>query len=193
MAAGTITGLTGENGSGKTTLLRVIAQLVRPTSGVVCADATELEYDEPRHRARVGYLPHRDLLHPAQTIRENLVHAAGLMGLSRAASVAAADREIEAWALERVAERRRNELSRGWVQRAALARTFVHEPTLILLDEPTEALDDSGRDLVTTRLQAATATVVVASHEAQWLEGIAQQVIAMASSERHTTYDSGAQ
>jgi ABC-type multidrug transport system ATPase subunit len=158
--------VTGANGSGKTTLLRLLAGLAAPTRGdlVVGAD-----------RARVGYLAHEPLVYRELTAVENL----DLFG--RLYRVAERRERIgmllERFGLWEARNERVSTYSRGMTQRLALCRAFLHEPDLLVLDEPYSALDEEGVSLLDRELDglAGVRTLVVATHDPARLESIATQ------------------
>lgn len=130
--------LLGANGAGKSTLLKTLAGLLRPTSGEVRLDGAPLA---SAGRGRIGMVGHDPLLYPALTLRENLEFAAKLFGLARARR---AERIGEAADLLGLADRLDDpirSLSQGLRQRAALSRALLHEPDILLLDEPFSGLD----------------------------------------------------
>lgn len=144
-----ITGLFGPNGAGKSTLLRVLAGLLRPNAGRVRYDGAELSARDEALRARVGYAGHQPGLYGRLTVRENLQLFARLHG----APMSNVDSVLARLGLDRRAEQRVEDLSAGFVRRAAVARALVHDPDLLLLDEPYANLDDAAAD-------ALSATVV---------------------------------
>ena len=163
--------VTGPNGSGKTTLMRLIAGLIVPSAG-------ELEVDA--ERAQLGFLGHEALVYRDLTAMENLLLYARLYRVPEA-------RERVGMLLERfdlweARNERAGSYSRGMVQRLALCRAFLHEPTLLLLDEPYSALDAEGAELLDRELAAlrAGATFVVATHDPARLEPLASGRLAFA-------------
>jgi heme exporter protein A len=162
--------VTGPNGSGKTTLLRMLVGLAVPTRGdlVVGAD-----------RSRVGYLAHEPLVYRELTAVENLDLFGRLYRVPER-------RERIGMLLERFGlwesrNERVSTYSRGMTQRLALCRAFLHEPDLLVLDEPYSALDEDGASLLDRELDglAGATTFVVATHDPDRLESIATQRLAL--------------
>lgn len=134
-------GLLGVNGAGKTTTLRMACGVLAPSHGRVLLDGQDL-YEHPHlARRRIGYLPETPPLHPELTTREYLAFCARLHGVARGAVGAAVERAIERCALGEVARRLLGALSKGFRQRVGVAQAIVHEPALIVLDEPAAGLD----------------------------------------------------
>lgn len=163
-ARGTCLALLGRNGAGKTTLLRILAGLSSPSDGIVHVFGENPR--SPASRGRIGYLGHGIGIYDEFTARENLTHFARLHGLSdRPASVG---RWLERVDLARVADAPAREFSRGMRQRLALARVFLHGPSLLILDEPFTSLDDRAIQLLQSLLQeaiSAGASVVLSTHQ----------------------------
>jgi heme exporter protein A len=134
----------GPNGAGKTTLLRVLATLLRPHEGRVRVLGSELPDESWAVRGRVGVLAHEPLLYRELTARENLRFHARLHGVPQER----VERMLAAVALDARADEPLRTLSRGMVQRAAIARCVLHEPELLLLDEPYANLDPAAVELV---------------------------------------------
>jgi heme exporter protein A len=134
----------GGNGAGKSTLLRVLATLLRPHEGRVEVFGAPLPREAGRVRGRVGYLGHDPLLYRDLDARENLRLHARLHGVA----LARVDELLEAVGLGRRAGDPVRELSRGMVQRVAAARAVLHEPELLLLDEPRAGLDPAAAALL---------------------------------------------
>jgi heme exporter protein A len=152
----------GPNGAGKTTLLRVLATLLRPHAGRVSVLGRELPGDAWAVRGRVGLLGHEPMLYRELTALENLRFHARLHGVTRAR----VDQVLEAVAMSARAGEPLRTLSRGMVQRVAVARAVLHEPELLLLDEPNSNLDPAAIELVAPLIGAACGcTRVICSHD----------------------------
>jgi len=164
--AGEVLGLLGPNGAGKSTLLSILATLLTPSTGTVLYGDRTAREAGPALRERLGFLSHDLHLYPELTARENLEFFARLYGLDRVEERVAA-------ALDRagLAERAgdvASGFSRGMRQRLALERALLHEPRLLLLDEPFTGLDDASVGALVARLQelrAAGRIVVVVTHD----------------------------
>lgn len=146
---GSITWLGGPNGAGKTTLLRIVAGLVAPQRGSV----EVFGLDPNRHRRavtrRLGFLPAGDRgLQARLTVAQNLELWAGLALLRRTERPRRIAAALQAFALHEIHRQRVDRLSMGQRQRVRLAQTFLHEPDLVLLDEPDTSLDEDGLGLV---------------------------------------------
>jgi heme exporter protein A len=153
--------LTGANGAGKTTLLRVLATVLRPTSGRVVVEGHALPGAARAARPLVGYAGHEPLVYPALTARENLDLYAALFGVEPDAVPRALDRV----GLARRGTDRVSEFSRGMLQRLSLARATLHRPQVLLLDEPSSGLDADGSALLDELLAEQGRTVVIATHD----------------------------
>jgi heme exporter protein A len=150
IGAGECVALFGPNGAGKTTLLRLLAGLLRPTSGEVRLLGAALTPDALEARGRVGLISHQSMLYDVLTVRENVAFAAQLHGLADVAGATAA--AIARLGLEGRELTPVRALSRGWQQRVSIARAIVHGPALVLLDEPYTGLDVSGARALTQLL-----------------------------------------
>jgi heme exporter protein A len=147
LAAGETLLVLGPNGAGKTTLLRILATLLRPSAGEVRVLGARLPGEAWKARGRIGFLGHEPLLYRDLSGRENLRFQARLHGLRGEAAEARIAALLEAVGMARRAEQRVAELSAGMRQRLALCRCVLHEPALLLLDEPESHLDAEGREL----------------------------------------------
>jgi len=147
LAAGESLLVLGPNGAGKTTLLRVLATLLRPSGGEVRVLGCSLPGEAWKLRGRIGYLGHEPLLYRELSGRENLRFQARLHGLGGERAEARVAELLAAAGMERRADERVAALSAGMRQRLAICRCVLHEPELLLLDEPDSNLDAEGREL----------------------------------------------
>jgi heme exporter protein A len=160
--AGATLAVLGRNGAGKSTLLRILATLLRPHDGEVRVFGEALPRRAWAVRGRLGLLPHEPLLYRELSGRENLQYHARLHGVSseRVSEV------LAAVAMERRASEPVRLLSRGMVQRLAIARAVLHDPSLLLLDEPRANLDPAAAELVEPLIgRPAGCTRVLTSHD----------------------------
>jgi heme exporter protein A len=163
--------VTGPNGSGKTTLLRVLAGLVAPTRGTL-----EIAVD----RSRVGFLGHEPLVYRELSALENLDLFGRLYRIpERRERIGML---LERFGLWEARNERVSEYSRGMTQRLALCRALLHEPDLLLLDEPHASLDAAGSTLLDQELAelAGERALVVSTHEPERLEALATRRLALA-------------
>ncbi len=152
----------GRNGAGKSTLLRILATLLRPHAGEVSVFGEPIPRRSFAVRARLGLLGHEPLLYNDLTGRENLIYHARLHGVG----AGRVEQVLEAVGMERRAEEPVRLLSRGMVQRLAVGRAVLHEPKLLLLDEPRANLDPGASELVEPLIgRGCGATRVLTSHD----------------------------
>lgn len=167
-----ITGLFGPNGSGKSTLLRVVAGLLRPTRGRVTFQGGTAALSSESYRGKVGYSGHEPGLYPHLTVRENLRLFAVLHG----APESSVGEAIEMMGLAEYADARALGLSAGLRRRAGVARAMVHDPKVLLLDEPYANLDDEAADSLSTTLMSwrrEDRVCLVATHGAKRVKAFA--------------------
>ena len=165
--AGEIFGFVGPNGAGKTTTLRILAALLEPTSGRALIDGADVTRD-PRHvHRRLGYMPDFFGLYDQLTVAEYLDFYADCYQQPRAKRKVVVDNLLELVALGDRRDQQVDTLSRGLKQRVCLARALVHDPAVLLLDEPASGLDPRARfELreILKELQAMGKTIVISSH-----------------------------
>ncbi len=170
----------GPNGAGKSTLLRLLAGLARPTSGSLRVDGAPAHL--PAARRRVGFIGHASLLYPYLTARENLLFAARLHQVREAA--ARVERWLERAGLSRVADLPVSQFSRGMSQRLAIARGLVHDPFLLLLDEPFAGLDARAATQLAEQLaslHAAGRSLVLVTHDLKRAAELSDRAIVLAA------------
>lgn len=180
VAPQTITALVGPNGAGKTTLLRCLAALEPPYAGHVLIDGLDAEAAPREIHARLGYLPDFFGLYDELSVRRCLIYAARAHGIAPASAAAAAEKAAGRVGLSDRLGDLAGELSRGLRQRLAIAQTIVHEPRVLLLDEPAAGLDPQARRDLSALLVSfkdAGMTLVVSSHILAELEDYCSEMI----------------
>ena len=173
---GETVGVFGPNGSGKTTLLRVFATLLRPNAGVLILFGGNPDSEEVRHR--IGFLGHDSFLYPDLTAEENLLFYGKAYRVRPLADRIAA--QLQRVGLDRWRHTPVRHFSRGMEQRLALARTLLHDPDLILLDEPHTGLDTAAQDVLHDALGQAAArgkTVMLSSHDFERCRDLCTRVV----------------
>jgi heme exporter protein A len=162
--AGATLAVFGSNGAGKTTLLRVLAALLRPHAGTANVLGSALPDEAWKVRGKVGYLGHDSMLYRDLTVKQNLDFHARLHGVAPEK----VEEAIAAVGLEHRASDPIRELSRGMVQRAAVARATLHDPAILLLDEPRANLDPAAADALEPLIgKPSGRTRVLASHDVE--------------------------
>ena len=181
LAPGEFLTVFGPNGAGKTTLLRMLCGAVRPTRGAALAGGEEVGKSDAARR-RIGLLSHQTFLYPGLSAAENLDFYARLYALPRRRELVAAS--LESVGLADRAGHRVRTFSRGMQQRLALARTLLHRPDVVLLDEPYTGLDPHAAALlrgILDRLKDGRTTVVLVTHNlSQGLEQADRVVVQVA-------------
>jgi len=166
----------GSNGAGKTTLLRVLATLLRPHAGTVRVLGAELPAEAWKVRGRVGLLGHEPMLYLDLSARENLRYHARLHSAGRGR----VEEVLAAVGMERRGDEPVRELSRGMVQRVAAARAVLHDPPLLLLDEPRAGLDPAAAELLEPLIgRASGRTRVLVTHDVERGRAEADHLLAL--------------
>ncbi len=168
----------GPNGAGKTTLLRILATLLRPSGGEVRALGCSIPAEAWKLRGRIGFLGHEPLLYRDLSGRENLRFHARLHGMRGEDAEGHIAALLATVGMEHRADERVTELSAGMRQRLAICRCVLHEPELLLLDEPESNLDAAGRELARDLIgPGAGRTRVIVSHDPERFEAEADRVL----------------
>ena len=176
LEAGQTLAVLGPNGAGKTTLLRLLATLLRPHSGELRVLGHALPQEGWAVRGRIGLLGHEPLLYRELTARENLAFHAALHGVE----AGRAEQLLITVGMERRADEPLRTLSRGMVQRVAVCRALLHDPELLLLDEPRANLDPAANELVEPLIgRASGRTRVIVSHDPAGLLAEADLVLGL--------------
>jgi heme exporter protein A len=192
LAEGQTLALLGPNGSGKSTMLRILATLLRPTSGQVSVLGCRLPDESWKLRGRIGYLGHEPLLYRDLTGRENLELQARLHGIPRDEASVRIERDLELLGMSRRADDRVSGFSAGMRQRIAICRAVLHRPSLLLLDEPDSNLDPEGRELSRGLIGPGEGrTRVLVSHEPERAIAEADLVLSLDRTGRVDRIDDG--
>ena len=176
---GSLTGFVGANGAGKTTTMRIVLGIARPDRGTVTWRGAPLDDDA---RRRIGYMPEERGLYPDMPVRAQLVHLARLHGVPAERARASADALLARLGLAERAGDVVSALSLGNQQRAQIAAALVHEPELLLLDEPFSGLDPVAVDGLVELLREVAATgvpVLFSSHQLELVERLCDAVVVL--------------
>jgi ABC-2 type transport system ATP-binding protein len=176
---GEVLGFLGPNGAGKTTALRIVTGFLAPTVGQVEVCGLSVERQPEEARQRIGYLPESVPLYPEMRVDEYLTYRAALKGVRRADRAGAVRRALTTAGAE--GERRRviGRLSKGYRQRVGLADAVLHQPEVLILDEPTDGLDPNQRRETLERIRelACDRTVVLSTHVLPEVERVCGRVV----------------
>ncbi len=181
---GALVGFLGPNGAGKTTTMRSVVGMVRPDAGAITWDGVEVD---DSIRTRTGYMPQDRGLYPRMKVREQIVYFARLAQLDDSTAVDRANYWLERLDLDERADTYLQDLSGGNQQRVQLAVSLVHNPELLVLDEPFAGLDpvaaETMRTIITERSEAGV-SVLFSSHQLDLVEGLCEQVVIVADGKR---------
>jgi ABC-2 type transport system ATP-binding protein len=179
VASGEVLGFLGPNGAGKTTTMRMVTGFLPPSVGTVTIDGADLLKYPIDAKRRIGYLPENPPLYPELTVRQNLQFVAEIKDVPRARRASNVDRALERANLKEVAGKRVSALSKGFKQRVGLAQAIVHEPPVLILDEPTSSLDPKQRVEVRDLIAALRGehTVILSTHILPEVSQITDRVV----------------
>ncbi|HLA87348.1 MAG TPA: ABC transporter ATP-binding protein [Anaerolineales bacterium] len=177
--SGQILALLGQNGAGKTTTVRMLTALLRPSRGWARVAGYDVVKNGHDVRSSVGVLTEQHGLYTRMNAIEYLDFFGQVYSLSPSARKSRSDNLLEYFGLEEDSHRRIGEYSKGMCQKLALARAMMHDPGVLLLDEPTSAMDPESARLVRdeiARLKSSNRTIVICSHNLTEVEGLADQI-----------------
>ena len=177
--SGQILGFLGPNGAGKTTTMRVITGFIPATSGTVRVEGFDVFEQSAEVRRRIGYLPENPPLYSDMLVIPYLRFAAKLRGMKRSDIDPGIDRVLEACGLTKVSGRLLGHLSKGFRQRVGLAQALIHDPKVLILDEPTNGLDPGQIDemLQFIRSLAPNRTIVLSTHILAQVVAVCEKVV----------------
>jgi ABC-2 type transport system ATP-binding protein len=180
---GRILGLLGPNGAGKTSTIRMITYIAVPDAGAVRYDGREVG---PWSQQRMGYLPEESGLYDRLRVKEQLVYLGTLKGLSRADAAEQADYWLDRFDATDWADMKTEELSKGMQQKIQFIATLLHDPSLLIFDEPFSGLDPINADLlrdIILELRREDRTILFASHRMEQVEQLCDDICLMAGGE----------
>ncbi|MFZ0256607.1 MAG: ABC transporter ATP-binding protein [Gammaproteobacteria bacterium] len=181
ISRGEVVGLLGHNGAGKTTLMKMLTGFLEPTDGVIRVGDLELGRDTRAIQARIGYLPENCPLWPEMTVIDFLEYQAALHDVPAGRRDQAIAAAIRRTALKEKATESIETLSRGYRQRVGVAQAILHDPDIVILDEPTNGLDPTQilhmRDLI--RELATSATIIISTHILQEVQAVCERVVVL--------------
>lgn len=176
---GEILALLGQNGAGKTTTVRMLTALLKPTRGWARVGGHDITKNPQEIRTNVGVLTEQHGLYMRMTGEEYLDFFGEVYGLEPKLRKSRSDYLLEYFGLTEAAHRRSGEYSKGMKQKLALARALMHDPTVLLLDEPTSAMDPESAQLVRneiSRLRSSQRTIVICTHNLAEAEALADKI-----------------
>ncbi len=179
---GQVLGFLGPNGAGKTTTMRMITGYLEPSSGSISVGGIDMLKSPMTAKALIGYLPEQSPAYKDMTARSFLTFAASLRGMSGAKSREAVDRVVSLCHLEKVVNQSIDTLSKGFVQRVCFAQAIVHDPPVLIMDEPTDGLDPNQKHGVRQliREMGKTKTIIISTHILEEVEAVCARAIIIA-------------
>ncbi len=178
--AGHIIGLLGPNGAGKTTTMSIITGILAPDSGEVLFDGEKMtEANELAVKAKIGFLSEANPLYAEMLVGEYLAFVASMRGMKKQEQKEAIKRVVEETGIEDKLHQPIEELSKGYKQRVGLAQAIIHQPDLLILDEPTEGLDPNQRVMIRDLISnlGKERTVIISTHVLSEVQAMCDQLV----------------
>ena len=175
--AGKIFGLLGPNGAGKTTLIRMITRILYPDAGHILFNGEPLA---EKHTERIGYMPEERGLYKKMKVGEHLIYLARLKGLHKAEAQAKVNHWLQKFAIEDWYHKSIEELSKGMSQKVQFIATVIHDPDLLILDEPFSGLDPINSKLIEEEIFALSRTgktIIFSTHRMEQVEEICNEIV----------------
>lgn len=176
---GEVVGFLGPNGAGKTTTMRILTGFLIPDSGVVTIEKKGVLNNPIEFKSNIGYMPENNPLYKDMLVKDSLDFVLELHNIAKADRKAKLDEVIKATNIQGVYYRPISELSKGYKQRVGIAQVLIHDPKILILDEPTEGLDPNQRgeirDLI--RKLGKERTVIVSTHVMQEVEAMCDRIV----------------
>ena len=183
VSPGEVLGFLGPNGAGKTTTMRIIAGFVTPTAGRALVSGFDAESQGMEVKQRIGYLPEGAPSYPEMTPRSFLEFAAEVRGLSKARQATRLEEVFTLLHLDSVLEQSIDTLSKGYKRRVALAQAILHDPEVLILDEPTDGLDPNQKHEVRELINQMSKNkiIVISTHLLEEVEAVCNRAIIIAN------------
>lgn len=180
---GEILGFLGPNGAGKTTTMRILTGFLVADKGRVLIDGVNVNENPIDAQKKIGYLPENNPLYKDMQVAELLDLAADLSGVPKAKRKKAFDFVVKAVGIEQMYYRMAGELSKGYKQRVGIAMALVHDPKIIIMDEPTEGLDPNQRQEIRTLIKklAKNRTIILSTHVMQEASAICDRMLVISN------------
>jgi ABC-2 type transport system ATP-binding protein len=180
---GEVLGFLGPNGAGKSTSMRMITGFLPPTSGTAIVNGHDIVADPIQAKKQIGYLPENAPVYGDMTVTHFLRFTAEIRGYSGAARGRQVDAAIEKAHLDKVRHQPIGTLSKGYKQRVCFAQAILHDPPILVMDEPTDGLDPNQKHVVRTMIRemAARKVIVISTHILEEVEAICTRAIIIAS------------
>lgn len=173
---GTVFGLLGANGAGKTTTFRMILGLLPPTQGTIAWEGKKISLNMSN---KIGYLPEERGLYPKLTVEEQLVYLGKLRGMSKEEAVSELDKWLEKFHIPQYKKKKMEELSKGNQQKIQFIAAVIHQPELLILDEPFSGLDPVNVEILkeaVVKLNKNGTTIVFSSHRMEQVEELCDDI-----------------
>ena len=174
---GSIFGLLGPNGAGKTTLIRMITRIIFPDSGTILFDGEPLKES---HTNRIGYMPEERGLYKTMKVYEHLIYLARLKNLSASAAASKVNQWMDKFDISSWKQKKIEELSKGMAQKVQFIATVIHDPELLILDEPFSGLDPINAKLIEDEiydLKQQGKTIIFSTHRMEQVEEICDEIV----------------
>lgn len=185
--SGTILGLLGPNGAGKTTLLRMLSTALKPSEGTATFDGIDLVENPLEVRKRIGFLSDNTGLYGRLTAREMIQYYGRLHGLDSSRIHKRMDELFHALDMTEFVDKRNDSLSSGMKQKVSIARTLIHEPDIIMFDEPTTGLDVAAAEAILTFIESCKdqgKTVIFCTHHMHEVDRLCDKVVVLSKGRR---------
>ena len=188
VAKGEVLGFLGPNGAGKSTTMRMITGFIPPTSGTAVICGHDIIQDPVGAKGELGYLPEAAPSYRAMTVEDFLMFAANVRGFTGAEARARVDAVIEKACLGKVRRQTIETLSKGYRQRTCFAQAILHQPAVLIMDEPTDGLDPNQKFVVRQMIKemSADTAIIISTHILEEVDAVCSHVVVIADGEAKT-------